>query len=226
LSRWEDRISLRIEFYGCDYLPDVLYFTGKAIIRRDLSKHPVTSLRDSLRLRFRTNSENGILVYARGSQGDYLALQLAENRLMLNINLGGRRETSMTLGSLLDDNVFHDVQISRERRDLILSVDRVRIRDRIRGDFTKLNLDRDLYIGGVPHVEKKGLVIYENFTGCIESMYLNHSSVIAGFKHGIAYDDKFYNYEDMGGVTHGCPVDHDSVPVTFKTANSYVRLPG
>lgn len=83
------------------------------MIRRDLSKYPVTSLRETIRLRFKTNKEDGVLVYARGSQGDYLALQLAENRLVLNVNLGSRRETSMMLGSLLDDNNFHDVTISR-----------------------------------------------------------------------------------------------------------------
>jgi len=118
-------------------------------------------------------------------------------RLLLNINLGpGRDATSMALGSLLDNNLFHDVVISRERRDVILSVDRVRIRDRIHGDFHKLNLDRYLYIGGVPNVEE-GLVVHENFTGCIENMYLNHSNVIAGFKERLAYDDRFYNYEDV-----------------------------
>ena len=70
----------------------------------------------------------------------------------------------MALGSLLDNNLFHEVMISRERRDVILSVDRVRIRDRIRGDFHKLNLDRELYIGGVENVED-GLVVFENFIG-------------------------------------------------------------
>jgi contactin associated protein-like 2 len=39
-----------------------------------------------------------------------------------------------------DDNTFHEVMISRERLDVIMSVDRVRIRDRILGDFMKLNL--------------------------------------------------------------------------------------
>ena len=62
---------------------------------------------------------------------EFFKLQLVENRLLLNINLGGRSETSMALGSLLDDNTFHEVFISRERRDVILSVDRVRIRDRV-----------------------------------------------------------------------------------------------
>merc|ERR1719189_2674538 len=104
------------------------------MIKRDLSSRPIASLRDTIRLRFKTNHENGILLYSKGSQGDYIALQLVENRLLLNINLGhvpGKShtdlETSMALGSLLDDNIFHEVYLSRERRDVILSVDRVKI---------------------------------------------------------------------------------------------------
>ena len=79
-------------------------------------RYPVASIRDTIRLRFKTNSENGVILYSRGSQGDYIALQLVENRLLLNINLGhvpGKSpmelETSMALGSLLDDNIFHEV---------------------------------------------------------------------------------------------------------------------
>ena len=142
-----------------------------------------------------------------------MALQLVENRLLLNINLGHSEETSMALGSLLDDNLFHEIMISRERRDVVLSVDRVRIRDRIKGDFHKLNLDRTLYIGGVPHVEE-GLVIFENFTGCIENMYLNHSNVIAGFKSGgLGIEERFYRQEKIGVVLGGCPIDYFKVPV-------------
>ena len=81
-TRWQDRISLRVEIYGCDYIPDVLHFNGTALIRRDLSRHPVASLRDIFRFRFKTNKENGIILYSRGSQGDYIALQLVENRLL------------------------------------------------------------------------------------------------------------------------------------------------
>ncbi len=224
-TRWADRISIRMELYGCDYIPDVLHFNGKALIKRDLSKHPISSLRDTFRLRFKTNRENGVILYSRGSQGDFIALQLVENRLLLNLNLGGSRTTSMALGSLLDDNLFHEVVISRQRRDVILSVDRVRIRDRIQSDFHRLNLDRNLYIGGVPKVEE-GLVVYENFDGCIENMYLNHSNVIAGFKDRLAYDDRFYNYEEIGGVIKGCTVDYFTVPVTFKNDNAHVRLTG
>jgi hypothetical protein len=88
------------------------------------------------------------------------------------------------------------VYISRERRDVILSVDRVKIRDRIKGEYVKLNLDRQIYIGGAPHVEE-GLVVFENFTGCIENMYLNHSNVIAAFNKPF-YQDQLTQYEDSG----------------------------
>ena len=110
-TRWADRISLRVELYGCDYIPDVLHFNGKSMIKRDLSRHPVTSIRDSFRFRFKTNNENGVILYSRGSQGDYIALQMVESRLLLNINLGATLETSMALGSLLDDNIFHEVSL-------------------------------------------------------------------------------------------------------------------
>ena len=92
--------------------------------------------------------------------------------------------------------VILQVYMSRERRDVILSVDRVKIRDRIKGDFVKLNLDRQIYIGGAPHVEE-GLVVFENFTGCIENMYLNHSNVISAFKNQF-YQDQLNRYEDIG----------------------------
>ena len=51
-TRWADRISMRLELYGCEYIPDVLHFDGKALIKRDLSRHPVSSLRDNVRLRY------------------------------------------------------------------------------------------------------------------------------------------------------------------------------
>jgi len=79
---------LRVELYGCDYIPDVLHFNGTALIRRDLSRHPVASLRDIFRFRFKTNKENGIILYSRGSQGDYIALQLIENRFVTFIGSG------------------------------------------------------------------------------------------------------------------------------------------
>ena len=74
---------------------------------------------------------------------------------------------------------------------------------RIKGHFHKLNLDKKFYIGGVPHIEK-GLVVFDNFTGCIENMYLNHSSVSAGYLYPLKYDFQNILYDTIGNeVTKG-----------------------
>lgn len=66
---------------------------------------------------------------------------------MLQISISGSGlMTSLSVGSLLDDNVWHDVVISRNRRDLLFSVDRVVVEGRIKGDFDKLNLNRAVSI--------------------------------------------------------------------------------
>merc|ERR1712038_1079555 len=235
-TRWADKIAMRVELYGCEYISDVLQFDGKSYLSRSHKTHPISSRRDLIRFRFKTNHENGVLLYARGTQEDYIALQLVENRLLLNINLGARRrgytdihnqETSLTLGSLLDDNVFHEVMIRRERRNLELSVDRVLIKDRIRGEFNKLDLDNDLFIGGVPYVQR-GLVIYQNFTGCIENLYLNHTNVIAAYRDRIGnpYETEIYKYDTTGSLSSQCTRSQWTIPVTFKTERSHVRLSG
>jgi hypothetical protein len=38
-TRWQDRISLRLEIYGCDYIPDVLHFNGTSLIRCQFHQH-------------------------------------------------------------------------------------------------------------------------------------------------------------------------------------------
>lgn len=61
-----------------------------------------------------------------------------------SIFLGSKMVTSLSVGSLLDDNIWHDVVISRNRRDILFSVDRVVVQERIKGDFNRLNLNRDV----------------------------------------------------------------------------------
>lgn len=121
---------------------DNLYFNGTALLKLDLLRDPISASRESIRFRFKTSAANGVVLYSRGTQGDYLALQLRDNRMLLNINLGSGIVTSLSVGSLLDDNIWHDVVISRNRRDILFSVDRVVVQGRIKGEFTRLNLNR------------------------------------------------------------------------------------
>ena len=40
------------------------------------------------------------------------------------------------------------------------------------------------------------------------------------------YEDKYYVYEDIGGVTKGCQPEYFSIPVTFKNSKSFAKLTG
>ncbi|XP_065337127.1 neurexin-4 isoform X2 [Cloeon dipterum] len=221
-TRWRERISLRAELYGCDYLADNLHFNGSSYVRWDVIRYPISASRETIRFRFKTNHADGAILYGRGSQGDYYALQMRDNRMLLNIDLGAGVVTSLSVGSLLDDNIWHDVVVSRNKRDIMFSVDRVVVRSKIKGEFSRLNLNRDIFIGGVPN-QQDGLVVNRNFTGCVENLYLNATNFIRAVKNPPEDDDRFH-FERINTL-FSCP-EVQSFPVTFLTRNSYARLAG
>lgn len=57
-------------------------------MRLDFMRDPISSYRESIRFRMKTAQANGVVLYSRGTQGDYVALQLRDNHMLLNINLG------------------------------------------------------------------------------------------------------------------------------------------
>jgi contactin associated protein-like 2 len=61
---------------------------GSSLVRLDLTREPISASRESIQLRFKTAAASGVLLYSRGSQGDFIALQLRDNRLLLNMDLG------------------------------------------------------------------------------------------------------------------------------------------
>lgn len=54
--------------------------------------------------------------------------------------------TSLSVGSLLDDNIWHDVVFSRNYREIMFSVDRVSVRGTIKDEFAVLNLNNAVSI--------------------------------------------------------------------------------
>lgn len=63
------------------------------------------------------------------------------------------------------------------------------------------------YIGGVPN-HQEGLVVVQNYTGCIENLYLNSSNVIQDVKQAFDYGES-YKYEKFN-VLYSCPVNNMS----------------
>lgn len=175
-----------------------------------------------IRFRFKTTNSNGLVLYSRGTQGDYIALQLRDNRMVLNMDLGSGIMTTLTVGSLLDDNVWHDVVISRNRRDISFSVDRVQVVGQLKAEFNRLNLNRAFYIGGAPN-HQEGMVVLQNYTGCIENLFLNNTNLIRDMKYAYEVGESL-RYEKVN-VNLNCP-DPPITPVTFVTRGSYARLKG
>lgn len=52
--------------------------------------------------------------------------------------------TSLSVGSLLDDNIWHEVIIMRNKLEVFFSVDRVTIEGRIKGEFERLDLNHEV----------------------------------------------------------------------------------
>lgn len=65
-----------------------MYFNGSALVRVDLLRDPISASRESIRFRLKTSHANGVILYSRGTQGDYVALQIRDNRMLLNLDLG------------------------------------------------------------------------------------------------------------------------------------------
>ena len=65
-------------------------FNGQSRLTYDVSgdMQYLQSRRDVIKLRFRTNEANGLILFADGNQGDYIILELLRGRLYLNIDLG------------------------------------------------------------------------------------------------------------------------------------------
>lgn len=77
-----------INLRPCVTVADTLYFNGSSLVKMDLLRDPISASREAVRFRFKTSTASGALLYSRGTQGDYVALQLRDNRLVLNIDLG------------------------------------------------------------------------------------------------------------------------------------------
>ncbi|XP_042898016.1 neurexin-4 isoform X2 [Parasteatoda tepidariorum] len=218
-TRWRDRISMRVELYGCDYVSESVNFDGKSYFTKELY-YPIASESEMMRFRFRTNHADGLILYSRGSQGDFVALQLLHNKLLLNIDLGGEGLiTSVSVGSLLDDNMWHDVSIMRSNRDITFTVDRVVVPAKIRGDFLQLNIKREINVGGISNFNNDGIMVHDNFTGCIENLFFNNTNFISELK------EKKRDYQQYGDLTYTCLYEQ-VIPVTFLTSEAHLKLSG
>ncbi|XP_069472868.1 contactin-associated protein-like 5 [Ambystoma mexicanum] len=226
--RWNanGKIGMRVQVYGCTYRSDVADFDGRSYLLYRFNQKQMSTVRDIFSLKFRSMESNGVLFSGEGQRGDYILLQLLKGRLSLDINLGESKmhfsssHTSVTLGSLLDDQHWHSVLIVRYNKQVNFTVDRHTQQFRTKGDADHLDIAYELSFGGIPIQGKPGTVQKNNFHGCIENLYYNGINII-----DLAKRRKPQIYTE-GNVTFSCSKQR-IVPITFvSSSSSFLLLPG
>uniref|UniRef100_A0A8C6SPA7 Contactin associated protein 2 n=1 Tax=Neogobius melanostomus TaxID=47308 RepID=A0A8C6SPA7_9GOBI len=230
----EGRIGLRIEVYGCSYWSDVINFDGQGVISYRFKVKKMKIIKDVIALRFKTSESEGVILHGEGQQGDYITLELRKAKLQLQINLGRQStlhfnltsnqygsilgHTSVTTGSLLDDNHWHSVVIERYRRNVNFTLDRHTQHFRTNGEFDHLDLDYELSFGGMPYSGKPVGGGRKNFKGCMESINYNGDNITDLARRKKLDTSSFRNLSFSCVETHTFPV--------FFNASSFLQLPG
>uniref|UniRef100_A0A8C4Y0K3 Contactin associated protein 1 n=1 Tax=Gopherus evgoodei TaxID=1825980 RepID=A0A8C4Y0K3_9SAUR len=219
---WNPRgkIGLRLGLYGCPYWSDVLYFDGDDAISYRFRGKTVRTSQDVFTFSFKTMEREGLLMHGEGSQGDYITVELKQAQLVLGTgeawgpSLSGH--TTVTVGSLLDDQHWHSLRIDRHGHHVNLSLDGEVKRFRCNGDFQQLDLDTE--VEPVPQ-KNQSLVYRQNFRGCMENIFFNRVN-IADLARRRASNIRF-----EGHVSHYCQ-DQPYMPITFAGINNYLQVPG
>ncbi|XP_051876329.1 contactin-associated protein-like 5 isoform X3 [Pristis pectinata] len=219
------RIGMRVEVYGCPYKSDVADFDGRSSLLYRFNQKSVSTVKDMISLKFKTLQSDGVMLHGEGQRGDYITLELKKSKLSLEINLGDTKlrsvngHTSVTLGSLLDDQHWHSITIERYNKQVNFTVDKHTQHFRTKGEFDYLDIDYELSFGGIPVPGKSVTFLRKNFHGCIENLYYNGVNIIDLAKR------RKPQIHVVGNVTFSCMEPH-IVPVTFMTSSSYLLLPG
>ncbi|XP_032359349.1 contactin-associated protein-like 2a isoform X2 [Etheostoma spectabile] len=220
----EGRIGLRLEVYGCSYWVGVINFDGQGVISYRFKVKKMKIIKDVIALRFKTSESEGVILHGEGQQGDYITLELRKAKLLLQINLGSNQygsilgHTSVTTGSLLDDNHWHSVVIERYRRNVNFTLDRHTQHFRTNGEFDHLDLDYELSFGGMPYSGKPVGGGRKNFKGCMESINYNGDNITDLARRKKLDTSSFRNLSFSCVETHTFPV--------FFNATSFLQLPG
>uniref|UniRef100_A0AAY4DAE9 Contactin associated protein-like 5a n=1 Tax=Denticeps clupeoides TaxID=299321 RepID=A0AAY4DAE9_9TELE len=215
--------GLRVELYGCAYKSDVADFDGRSALLYRFNQKSMSTAKDVISLRFRSQQAEGVLVHGAGQKGDFITLELQQGKLVLQLNLDDAKLlsrgglTSVSLGSLLDDDHWHSVLIERFNKQVNFTLDHHTQHFRTQGQEDTLELDYEISFGGIPLPGKPGTFLKENFHGCLENLYCNGVNVIDQAKRR---KPQIFS----GNVTFQCS-ETQPVAVTFHSSDSFLILP-
>ncbi|KAM8800697.1 contactin-associated protein-like 3 [Rhynchonycteris naso] len=219
------RIGMRVGVYGCAYRSEMVNFNGQSCLLYTFNQNTTSPTRDVIFLKFKTEQNDGILLYREGQHGKHITLALVKGKLILFLNSGNphlpsaNTSVTLTLGSLLDDQHWHSVLIKILNTYVSFTVDRHTRHFQAEGQSSYLDLNYKISFGGIPTHGKPVAFPHKNFYGCFENLYYNGVDIIDLSKKHTP------QIVIMGNVSFSC-LYPQIVPVTFLSSRSYLALPG
>uniref|UniRef100_A0A8C7LXJ0 Neurexin 3b n=1 Tax=Oncorhynchus kisutch TaxID=8019 RepID=A0A8C7LXJ0_ONCKI len=151
----------------------------------------------SISFDFRTSEPNGLILFTHGKaqdrrdaagkknyKVDFFAVELLDGGLYLLLDMGSGTIKVKATQSKVNDGAWHHVDIQRDGRSGIISVDSRRTPFTASGENEILDLEGDLYLGGLPD-NRVGLVLPTElwtamlnygYVGCIRDLFIDGRS--------------------------------------------------
>uniref|UniRef100_A0A3B4WYK3 Contactin-associated protein-like 4 n=1 Tax=Seriola lalandi dorsalis TaxID=1841481 RepID=A0A3B4WYK3_SERLL len=214
------RIGLRLETYGCPYNSDVVSFDGHSSLLYRLRPRPRQVTRESISLKFKTLRNFGTLLHAEGQSEHSLTLELEKGKLILVLRKGRSSSPDsrhlVSLGSLLDDQHWHQVAVEHHSNHLNLTVDKSTLWVQIPPRFTHWDHDQvclsEQGLGSLRSVGSN-----RNFHGCLENLVYN------GVNLADLAKQRDQRVSVKGNVTFSC-AEPIFVAMTFTSPQSFLWL--
>ncbi|XP_069370599.1 neurexin 3b isoform X5 [Paralichthys olivaceus] len=151
----------------------------------------------SISFDFRTSEPNGLILFTHGkaqdrrdakgqknNKVDFFAVELLDGGLYLLLDMGSGTIKVKATQAKVNDGVWHHVDIQRDGRSGIISVNSRRTPFTASGENEILDLEGDLYLGGLPD-NRAGLVLPTElwtamlnygYVGCVRDLFIDGRS--------------------------------------------------
>ncbi|XP_060517696.1 neurexin 1 isoform X2 [Cylas formicarius] len=146
----------------------------------------------NISFKFRTNEANGLILFNSGAPAkpDLFAVEIYNGHIYIYLDLGGGLSKQRGSRRRIDDGTWHEVTFRRTGRDSRITVDGFHTDFKAIEGSTTLELESNLYVGGLgpPFSEipvSPGLwtaVLQQGFVGCFKDLVMNNEPVdVASF---------------------------------------------
>ncbi|KAF7284423.1 hypothetical protein GWI33_022206 [Rhynchophorus ferrugineus] len=141
----------------------------------------------NISFKFRTNEANGLILFSSGAppRTDLFAVEIYNGHIYIHLDLGTGPSKQRGSRRRIDDGTWHELIFRRTGRDARISVDGFHTDFKVMEGSATLELEGNLYIGGLgpPFSEilsPPGLwtaVLQQGFVGCFKDLVMNNDPV-------------------------------------------------